>query len=176
MLVSRYEELARSLSRYVGSKEAAEEVLQDAFLLLSRDRAQAPIQNPESYLFRMALNIAASRRRAERRRLSPIDADAMLEAIADEAPDAERIAGDRSTMDLVRRLIAQLPKRRQEIVLAAWFEDVPYQEIAARHDLSLRMIQIELKHATAHVTEGLAKAGLFDFASGARRASSQKGE
>jgi len=163
MLVERYEELANALLRHVGSKDAAEEALQDTFVRLSRDGAEGIVHNPRSYLFRMALNAAASRKRSERRRLGPIDADAILAALADDQPDAERIVADRSTLLLVRKLIAQMPERRQRIVEAAWFEDKPYPQIAERHRLSLRMIQIELKYAIAHVTEGLAKAGVQDF-------------
>lgn len=164
MLVERYEELANALSRHVGSKDAAEEALQETFVRLSRDGEESVVRNPRSYLFRMALNAAASQKRSERRRLSPIDADAVLDALADDRPDAEQVAADRSTLLLVRKLVAQMPDRRQRIVRAAWFDDLPYQEIADRHGLSLRMIQIELKHAIAHVTEGLAKAGVHDFA------------
>lgn len=173
MLVERYEELAGSLSRYLGSRDAAEEALQDTFVRLSREDAEIAVRNPRSYLFRMALNVAASNRRSETRRLTPIEVGVVLDAVADDAPNAEQIADVRSTLAYVHALVAQLPERRRAIVEAAWFGDAPYREIAQAHGLSLRMIQIELRHGLAHVSEGLAKAGLEDFAPSLRETSKQ---
>jgi len=117
------------------------------------------------------LNVATTTRRADARRLTPIEVDMVLDTLADEAPNAETIADFRSTLAFVRAQVAKLPERRRAIVEAAWFEDVSTREIAARHDLSPRMIQLELQHALAQVSDSLASAGLEDFANATREAS-----
>src|SRR3546814_19932593 len=68
VLVERYDDFARLLSRRLGSQDLAEDALQDTFLRLAREGELAPVRDPRGYLYRMAYNIAAHRSRTERRR------------------------------------------------------------------------------------------------------------
>jgi RNA polymerase sigma factor (sigma-70 family) len=170
MLVERYDELSMSLSRHLGSKDLAEEALQDTFLRLARGGDVAPVRNPASYLYRTAFNLAISRTRSERRRLTVIEANSVLDAI-DDQPTPAQVMEARSDLRVVQQTLAEMPPRRRAIFEAAWIEDVPHKEIAARHRLSLRMVQIELKHAADHVAERLAKSNIADFAPSPRKTS-----
>ncbi len=163
LLVERYDDLLVRLSRHLGSRELAEEAMQDTFLRLAREGEIAPVRDPRGYLYRMAFNLAAARRRSERRRLTVSEADAILDMI-DEQPRADQIVEDRSRLALVQKAMGEMPPRRRAIFEAAWIRDVPHREIAQAHGLTLRMIQIELKHATEHVAERLGKAEVVDFA------------
>lgn len=166
LLVERYDEFAQRLSQHLGSKDLANDALHDTFLRIARGGDLPPVRNPRGYLFRMAVNIALSRERSERRRLSIIDSDALLEWIIDDEPLASEVLEARADIQIVQRALIEMPPRRRAIFEAAWVENIPHREIAAQHGLSLRMIQIELKHAAEHIAERLARSSNLDFASG----------
>jgi RNA polymerase sigma-70 factor (ECF subfamily) len=70
LLVVNYESLIKRLSRRLGSPENAHEALHDTYLRLEGAAEIGRVRSPLDYLFRIALNIATDRRRAEARRLS----------------------------------------------------------------------------------------------------------
>ena len=59
----RREVFLRVLTRRVGNREDAEEILQDAFIHFDRARTERAIDNPDAYLMRTALNLAVDRQR-----------------------------------------------------------------------------------------------------------------
>jgi len=165
VLVERYDDFARLLSRQLGSRDVAEDALQDTFLRLAREGDLNSVRDPRGYVYRMAYNFGANRNRSERRHLSVAEADSLLEMI-DEAPGPEHIAAARSDLHLVRLALEELPERCRAIFTAAWAENLSSAEIAGRHNLTTRMIQIELKKAAMHVAARLAESNVIDFASG----------
>ncbi len=170
MFVEDYEELRRRLARRLGSVDAASDALQDTFLQLTRERADVEgIRNPRSYLFRMAMNLANSRIRTERRRLSLLEAEKLETAleIADDRPSPADSAELRSDLRLLGAILDEMPARRREMVLAALVEGASHRELANRYGLSMRMIQIEMKKATDQIAGRFAGAEVVDFALGA---------
>lgn len=59
----RREVFLRVLTRRLGNRDDAEEVLQDAFIHFDRASAVRQIDNPDAYLMRTALNLAVDRMR-----------------------------------------------------------------------------------------------------------------
>jgi len=164
MLVDNYDQLREQLARQVGSEDLAGDALQDTFLRLERGgEISGPLDSPRGFLYRIALNFAGMRSRSERRRLSIIDVNAVLDAV-DDQPGPGEIEEGKSDLRALERALAEMPERRRAIFAAAWIEGVPHREIAERHHLSLRMIQIELKQAVEHIAERFAKADIVDFA------------
>jgi RNA polymerase sigma-70 factor (ECF subfamily) len=171
LLLVRYDDLKRRLTRRLGSAELAGEALQDTFIRLECTPQIGPVQNPQAYLARMAFNIAANYRVAENRRLTVSESEALLD-IPDEAPDPARTIEARSEIEALKRALAELAPRRRDIFMAAWVEEVPHSEIAARYDVSVRTIQIELKHALEHCSHRLDRNITKKFATRPRRLSS----
>ncbi|HEY0330285.1 MAG TPA: RNA polymerase sigma factor [Rhodopseudomonas sp.] len=153
-LVARYDDFKRRLTVRLGSAELASEALQDTFLRLRSATILDQVQSPRAYLLRTALNIAINRVLSEKRRMTAAEVDAMVE-IPDDAPDPTRVVEGRSDIAALKRALAELPPRRREIVLAAAFNDVPYSVLAARFGVTVRTIQIEMKHALAHCAQRL---------------------
>lgn len=156
LLLDGYGNFAERLTRLLGSPELAQDALQETYLRLQRDVELGPIHNPRAYLLRMAMNIASSRRKSEKRLLSMGETDALL-AFADEAPDPARAAEARSEMQALVRALAELPARRREIFLASWMQETPHQEIAQRFGITIRTVQIELRDALEHCAQRLKK-------------------
>lgn len=164
LLVEEYSAFRKQLAKQVNSEELATDALQDTFVRLARGGAIADdLESPRGYLYQIALNFARTRTRAEQRRLDIADADAFLDAIADDQPDPEMIAAWKSDVELLERVLTGMPRRRREIFVAAWVDSILHREIAARHNLSLRMVQNELKSALEEVAERLDRKNIFDF-------------
>jgi RNA polymerase sigma-70 factor, ECF subfamily len=151
-----YDELKTWLTRRLGSAELAGDALQDAWLRLETAAPAAPIDRPHSYLLRIAYNLALRRRERAARTVTLDDARAALDLI-DDAPDPARIWEARAELDLLKQAMRELTPRRRDILLASRLEQIPLHRIAARHGISQRMVERELKRALTHCAERLGK-------------------
>ncbi|WP_174263724.1 RNA polymerase sigma factor [Hyphomicrobium sp. CS1BSMeth3] len=149
LLVANYTSLSQRLARRLGSAESASEALQDAYLRLHKGPELGPIRSPKEYLFRIALNIATDRRRAEARKLTSGEVDALLN-VADDAPDPERTAEAKSELRALEQALAELPERRRAIFVAALVENVPRRDLARRYNISVRTVDFEVQRALEH--------------------------
>ena len=154
VLIDDYVALKRQLVRRLGSVDVADDVMQEAYLRLQRMDNVQPVQHPRTYLFRIALNIAADRRRSETRRLARSEIELLLRLERDEL-DPERIAEGRSSVRLLAEALEELSPRRRAIFVAARLEGIPHSEIAARFGISTRYLERELKQALDYCSEKL---------------------
>jgi RNA polymerase sigma factor (sigma-70 family) len=146
LLLQGYDELKVRLTQRLGSSELAGDAMQDTWLRLQHTEAIGVVRNPTNYLFRVALNIARDRLSADRRLLSAIEIERLIN-LEDEAPNPARVAEDRSDLRVVEALMAELPPRQREIVAAARLDGMPRREIAERLGISLSLVEKELKLA-----------------------------
>jgi RNA polymerase sigma-70 factor (ECF subfamily) len=144
-----YDDLRSRLIRRLGSAELASEALHETWLRIERAAPVGPVHSPKGYLLRVAINVALKRWGAEKRFVTLSDAKTAI-GIADDAPDPERAALARSEMEVLARALSELTPRRRDILLASRLEGVTLRDIAARLDISQRLVEIELKHALAH--------------------------
>ena len=153
-LLAEYVDLDRRLTRRLGSADLASDVLHETYLRLEGLNEIGPVRNPKAYLFRIALNIASDRRRAESRRLTADEVDCLLD-IPDDRPDAARVMEDRSEVELLRRAIAELPVRRRRVLTLARIEGLSNRQIAAQLGVTVRTVETDLKQAVEHCAERL---------------------
>jgi RNA polymerase sigma-70 factor, ECF subfamily len=170
LLLADYGDLSRRLTRRLGSSEFACDALQETFLRLERTEI-GQIARPKAYLFRIAVNIATDRRRAESRRLTATEVDSLLEVV-DDSPDPAQTVEARSELEALKRAVAELPPRRREIFLASRVNEIPHRDIAKRFGVTVRTIELELKQALEHCAERLKRSSRDDFAPRSRRSSS----
>jgi RNA polymerase sigma factor (sigma-70 family) len=111
----------RTAYRITGNAADAEDVLQAVFLrLLRRDRSAEPLDNPESYLRRAAINASLDIIRTRREQPSvPLD----------ESPPGA-VPDERDTRDCLRNALARLDPRSAEIFALRFFEGHTNPEIA----------------------------------------------
>jgi RNA polymerase sigma factor (sigma-70 family) len=164
LLLADYSGLDRQLTRRLGCADFASDVLQETYLRLEGLKDIGPVRSPKAYLFRIALNIANDRRRAESRRLTVDEVDRLLD-IPDDRPDAARVSEDRSEVNLLRRAIAELPERRRRVLIFSRIEGLPNREIAKRLGVTVRTIETDLKQAVEHCAHRLQRhtPGKFAF-------------
>lgn len=149
LLVASYDDLKQRLTRRTGSAELASEALQDTFLRLSNADGIGPVRDLHAYLFRVAMSVISNRRVAERRRRTVREADTLFD-LPDETPGPDRIIEARSEITALKRVIAELPTRRREILMAICVDEVPLRQVAERFGVSVRTVQVELKQALVH--------------------------
>jgi RNA polymerase sigma-70 factor (ECF subfamily) len=154
LLLADYIGLDQRLTRRLGSADLASDVLQETYLRLETMNDVGPVRRPKAYLFRIALNIANDRRRAESRHLTVDEVDSLLD-IPDDRPDAARVIEDRSEMNLLRRAIAELPERRRRVLLLSRVDGLPHSDIAKRFGVTVRTVETDLKQAVEHCAERL---------------------
>ncbi|WP_024506324.1 RNA polymerase sigma factor [Bradyrhizobium sp. ARR65] len=153
-LVENYGNLVRKLTRRLGSSDFAYEALHETFLRLDRVTDAAPVRSPADYIFRIAINIAKDRRKAQNRRVSPAEVDALLD-ISDEKPDPARVVEARSEIEAFKRALAGLPARPREVLYSISVEGQSAQQVAARLGVSLRTVESDLKLALNHCADCL---------------------
>lgn len=133
-LVDLYQDrLLNFAVRLLGSREDAEEVVQDTFAkadrALRRVTADRPIDPTPAWFYTIALNTARNKRR--RRRLATVAVEDVGEPIdRDESGDPERMAARRETRRQVERALATLPDHQRVPVILRFIEDLSYEEIA----------------------------------------------
>lgn len=147
--IVQYDHFRARLRKRLGSDELARESLQETWLQLARADGNRLILRPDSYLFGIALNMAAGLRRSQARHAGRLEIEEAID-FADEAAGPAEIVEARSTLKELERALAELPPRRRAILLAARIQDMPIQAIADTLGLSRRMVEIELKRAIEH--------------------------
>jgi RNA polymerase sigma-70 factor, ECF subfamily len=154
VLISGYDEFKRRLARRFGSADVATEVLHETWLRLGSGSEITAIQSPQSYLYRMALNVAADQKRADARWADKAALEALLHCDEDRL-DPEHIATMRSEVSALEQILAEMPVRRRAVFMAAMVEDLPYREIAERLGISLRSVEREMADAFDQCAERL---------------------
>lgn len=157
-LVSIFMRERAALSRYLtarsGSAEDGEDLTQEAWVRFSRNSAAA-LQAPLPYLRRIVRNLAIDHERArKRRRLSGMEIEELL-ALPDDRPDPEDASRSRSELRRLVKILDELPARRRDILVAARVEGRPHREIAERHGVSTRTVELEIRSAIEYCSQKL---------------------
>ena len=148
--------------RYAGSRAAAEDVVQEAFMKLLAQFES--VEKPRPWLYRTVHNLALNLRRTAGKTVS---ADAAAEGenaaaaeLADTSlpPDEQmlRLEG----IGLVRISLNALDERSRELVRLKFHDDLSYKDIAARTGLTTGNVGFILHHALKTIATELAKTGV----------------
>ncbi|MHC4106740.1 MAG: RNA polymerase sigma factor [Planctomycetota bacterium] len=158
-LVRRYSnELVHFLTRFLGSRAAAEDVFQETFLQihLSADTFDTE-RRFKPWLFTIAANKARDYHRKHGRR-APVSLSA---AVGDEegqryvdllgadlpAPDDPILDAERSR--LVKAVVDSMPAHLREILLLSYFQRMSYKQIATTLEIPLGTVKSRLHTAVA---------------------------
>jgi len=121
-----YQSLYRYIYRYFGQSAPSEDVVQEAFLKLYRQRQKRPVENEKAWLYRVATNTALSQLGRQQRwqKLLPRYKASMPqnEDTADPLVKAETVA-------LLQQALSRLSKR-DRVLLMLFQEEMSYKEMA----------------------------------------------
>ncbi|KKA08778.1 RNA polymerase subunit sigma-24 [Pseudomonas ogarae] len=170
LFLTSYEDFKVRLRRRLGSEELANDVLHETYLRVDRMIDTQEIAQPNAYLYRMALNIAADRRQADARLLTGDEVEELLQ-VSDEALDPARVVGGQKELQTLLKALYELPARRRRIFIAARLEEAPHLEISQRFGISTRMVEKEIKAALGHCALRLERKVIQRFGPGAGKPS-----
>jgi RNA polymerase sigma factor (sigma-70 family) len=152
-----YEHYAPRLKSYLlrlGGADAAEEMAQEAMLIVWRkaalfDPAKA---SAGTWIFTIARNLYIDRRRKERRPEIDFN-DPVL--VNDGEPGADAALSIRQTEEMVRAALTSLSPDQARVIEMSFFEDKPHSTIAAELKLPLGTVKSRLRLAFARLRGAL---------------------
>ncbi len=150
-LVEWFLQWRRPICRFLGAYRAVDradidDVAQEVFLRMIRYDRAALVANPQSYLFKIASNVAAEWSMQPRQR-SPHASEWLSDLIDDSSPESD-LQGQSEEQALLVAINA-LPARPREVLRLHFVESLTREQIAARLAVSPRVVKRELMRAYA---------------------------
>lgn len=163
-----------SVVRFVGDREVAAEVVQDAFMALWRRARQFDAASGSllTWLLAIARHRAIDRLRAEGRRPTrdAVHLDALTsdgpgsngarpdvppELIAGQSTDPGTVASRRWVQAVVRTGISELPEHERQVILLGYGQDLSQSQIAERLEWPLGTVKSRTRRAMAQLRSRL---------------------
>lgn len=127
--------------------------MQEAFLRFHRAGNDVTDADARPLIFVIAKNLlkdhwkASGRENTRRAPVSPDDLELAGQAMADDAPTADRKISSREDLDQALAVIRDLPPKTRDAFLLNRFEDLTYRQIAERLGVSVSMVEKHLAEA-----------------------------
>lgn len=145
--------------RLLGSREAAEDAIQEVFLRVYQKADQLDAgRDPGPWLTTITLNACRAQWRSPRYRMQvqarSLDADpALSESLAAGAPGTEAETLRAEQRQMLHRALMQLPESQREIVLLHDYEDLGHDEIAKLQGMSHAAVRKRYSRALEKLRE-----------------------
>jgi RNA polymerase sigma-70 factor (ECF subfamily) len=140
------------LARIAVREDAADELLQDLFLKLSRADGFAQARRPEQYLFRSAINLAFDWRSRNRRGVASLPLDGQ-ETCSRPSPIEQAIS--REEMERVMSAVEKLPTADRELVVMRFLHGSSYEELADQRGSTPHSVRAACSKAVARLRQQL---------------------
>jgi RNA polymerase sigma-70 factor (ECF subfamily) len=148
--------------RLTGDLNAAEDLVQEAFMKLQAQFAQ--VRDPRRWLYRTIHNLASNRRR-ERAKITSIQAGGQNEPGKGEAADPDPLPDEQLVrmegIGLVRLTLQSLDERSRELIRLKFTENLSYKEMSGRTGLTTGNVGYILHCALKSMAEELARKGVL---------------
>lgn len=154
--------LKRFLLRRLGNVALAEDLTQETWLRaasVNQGANTTAIDNPKSYLFRVAANLANDHLRHARHGIELQGQDDVVPFYADQRPSPEQQAADRSELQHLLRAVDALSPRTREVFILAKVHELSHAEIAAKLGISKNTVMVHMTNALAQLHRHLNRGG-----------------
>jgi RNA polymerase sigma-70 factor (ECF subfamily) len=143
------------VSRILGQRGEAEEVLQEVFMAAwTRTETYNPeLGSPVAWLVRIARNRAVDRLRANAVRLRAAES-AAAEPAAAGSPETDASAGEQRRA--IARALDTLPPEQRQLIEQAFYLGLTHSELAERHGLPLGTVKTRIRTGMATLRQQLA--------------------
>jgi RNA polymerase sigma-70 factor (ECF subfamily) len=145
--------LLQFLSARLGSHQEAKEIAQEAYVRLLKLDTPGAVSYLRAFLFKTASNLAVDRLRTRSYRERPTSLE-FFERLPD-ATTPERDVSGRQEMQLLLRLIEQLPPRARYAFIQNKFYGLDVETIAKDMGITKRMVRVHIVRALIHCRTGL---------------------
>lgn len=145
-----HRELSALAYRRLRDRDAAADVVQDAFVRCLTSATLSTAIQPRFLLRRIVDNLAIDALRSRHRRAGDVQVEAMAESLADPHPIAERWVAARQDYARLKQILDALPSATREALLLSRVEGLTHPEIAVRLGISTSMVARHVMNAVAH--------------------------
>ncbi len=153
LFAEHYRRVLLAAHRITGSMADAEDIAQDLFLRLAR--ADRPIDNVGSYLYRASINGALDLlRRRRSAATAPLEQAAYVASVGrGSSPEAELLSSQLG--DVLRTAMGDLSPRAAEMFALRYFEDMGNKDIAALMGTSQAVVAVTLHNTRSRLKKRL---------------------
>lgn len=134
--------------RRVNNHAEAEDLTQEVFAKLL-SRTDAPIEQPDSYVFQTAANLLRDRARRVKVRKAYAEQAGVMEGQGVETLDPHRIAVGRDELALFQKRLMALPERTRTIFVLYRIENLKLDDIAEAFGISKSAVKQHVMKAMA---------------------------
>jgi len=152
-LVKFHPVLKAYLSPRMANDSEVEDIVQETIIRFWMASTRQELSSPAGYLFQIARNLLIdhSRRRSPLKDALPIE-EGMRVGIEAQQESGRNLA---DLQQAYERALAELPERCREIFILRRHSDLPTSEIAAKLNITTRMVQKYLVRTMLHLQERL---------------------
>ena len=146
LYASGYRRLVVQLYAVTGDLGEAQEAVQEAFVrLLGDPRRAAALDNPESWLRRVAVNVARTRHRRRR----------VLDALLRRQGPPPVVPGLSPDHVVLMAALRRLPRGQRDALALHYLADLPIDEVASTLDVSVGTVKSRLSRGRAALADDL---------------------
>jgi RNA polymerase sigma-70 factor, ECF subfamily len=162
LIVNRYkDQLFNFTYRFLNSAQEAEDVVQETFLRIYRNRhAYRQIAKFSTWIYTIAGNLAKTELRKRKRRrivyISDLGYDDREFEIQDVKADTERDVDGVLIQTLIQKAIDELPERFKRVILLVDVQELSYEEVSKILRLPLGTVKSRVNRARLKLQEKLA--------------------
>ena len=140
-----YAGMLRYSTSILKNEELAEEVVQDIFYSIWKNRSNLKISSLDAYLYKSVYNnsLMAIRRMKHEIRLD----EKWIKDKVSTAPDPHEIINEQEMQDLILEILDKLPERTRTIFIMSRFEGMKYKQIAEKLAISVKTVEANMGKA-----------------------------
>ena len=153
---SNFKGLTRFAQKYVKDFETAKEVVQEAFISLWEKRESIDLSKPvKSYLTTSIYNKSLNYLRDNKKFNRDILSFENLYPLADHDRGGDKLVA--AELDKkIKDAIQELPEKCREIFVLNRYQDLKYQQVADKLQISVKTVETQMSKALQHMREKLA--------------------
>lgn len=149
--------LKRFIARFVQGSHDVDDVAQEAFLRAYSVEAQRPIEQPKSYLFRIAKNVALDQLRQRSRKPTVYLGDFESPDVLGSESTLEDELMAQQTLGIHCAAVASLPEKCRKVYLMRKVYGMRYKEIAETLDITVNTVEAHMTKAYARCEQYVEK-------------------
>ena len=138
-----------------------EDIVQEAFTRVLRQRERGEVRSAKALLFAAARNLALDRLRHRHAFPEIAITDSGEEHVLEASPDAAAALNHRQELAILTEAVRALPERCRQVVILRHLEGLSYKEIAAQLGISPETVKVQLAKGLRRCADHFAARGLI---------------
>lgn len=149
-LQSMFASVRGALMRRGRTEHDADDLLQEAWVRLACYEREHPVDKPEAFLMRVALNLSIDAHRLRQNHGEEVQLEHAV--LVDAAPSTEAVLLARERVARLSICLGRLTEKTRVIFLAHRIDGLSYQEIADQHNMSTSAVAKHVAKALLLIT------------------------